>query len=50
MEEVAGNILKHLRGYNCLYQSYFVVYHFETMITKTDDLSKLEELRENKVA
>ena len=44
MEEVPGNMSKHLRGNKCLYQPFFVIYDFETIIIKTEDHSKLEEL------
>ena len=45
MEEVAGNILKHLTGNKSSSQTFLVAYNLETMIVKTDYKSKTEELR-----
>ena len=44
MEEVPENMSKYLRGNKCLYQPFFVIYDFETIIIKAEDHSKLEEL------
>ena len=48
MEETAGNISKHLLGNKILHLAFHIINDFETMTVKSDDQSKLEQLRKNK--
>ena len=48
MEEVPGDILKHILGNKSLQHHIFVTYGFKAMIVETDNKSKLEELKKNK--
>ena len=46
MEEVPGDILKHVLGSKSLQHHIFVAYDFKTMVV--ENKSKLEEFRKNK--
>ena len=46
MEEVPGDILKHVLGNKSLQHHIFVAYDFKTMVV--ENKSKLEELKKNK--
>ena len=48
MEETAGNISKHILGNKTLHLAFHIINDFETMTVKSDDQSKLEQLRKNK--